>query len=272
MNMELIMDNGALEALPKTISFNFEQLKQQLTESLTHYASLVVTEDGIKDAKEDRAKLNKLREALETERKRVKKECLAPYQDFESKIKELVSLIDSPISVIDTQLKEFEDKRKAEKKADIIAAYQEVFGDLAEIVPLESIWKDEWYNKGVTLKKIRDGLERIAARAQADLRVLDTVESEFSEVVKMKYLERLDLTEALNIRDSLRRRAKELLAYERQRAEAEPEPEAAPEPEAPAAPADETRYRLQFECFVTRAQASALAQYLKSNNIEYRRV
>ena len=70
MSMEFVMGNS-LEALPKTIDFNFEELKTQLASSLELYTGLVVTEDGIKSAKEDRAKLNKLREALETDRKSV---------------------------------------------------------------------------------------------------------------------------------------------------------------------------------------------------------
>lgn len=59
MSMEFVMGNS-LEALPKTIDFNFEELKTQLASSLELYTGLVVTEDGIKSAKEDRAKLNKL--------------------------------------------------------------------------------------------------------------------------------------------------------------------------------------------------------------------
>ena len=115
MSMEFVMGNS-LEALPKTIDFNFEELKTQLASSLELYTGLVVTEDGIKSAKEDRAKLNKLREALETKRKEVKKECMAPYTDFEGKVKELVGLIDKPIAAIDGQLKGYEDKRRSEKR------------------------------------------------------------------------------------------------------------------------------------------------------------
>lgn len=110
MSMEFVMGNS-LETLPKTIDFNFEELKGQLAESLALYTGLVVTEDGIKGAKEDRAKLNKLREALENKRKEVKRECMTPYTDFEAKVKELVGLIDQPIAAIDAQLKEYEEKQ-----------------------------------------------------------------------------------------------------------------------------------------------------------------
>ena len=137
MSMEFVMGNS-LEALPKTIDFNFEELKGQLAESLALYTGLVVTEDGIKGAKEDRAKLNKLREALENKRKEVKRECMAPYTDFEAKVKELVGLIDQPIAAIDAQLKEYEEKiLGAEDKILVLETqlYAELVQSLSEFIP-----------------------------------------------------------------------------------------------------------------------------------------
>ena len=65
-------------------------------------------EEGIKESKADKAKLNYLKAALEDKRKEVKKQCLQPYENFEKNIKELVALIDAPIRAIDSQLKEIE--------------------------------------------------------------------------------------------------------------------------------------------------------------------
>lgn len=286
MSMEFVMGNS-LEALPKTIDFNFEELKTQLASSLELYTGLVVTEDGIKSAKEDRAKLNKLREALETKRKEVKKECMAPYTDFEGKVKELVALIDQPISAIDGQLKAYEEQRRAAKRADILAIYEETVGELRALLPFEKLWQDGWYNTGVSMKKIREAIVAAEAKAASDLEVLATVESEFAESVKIKYLEHLDLNEALMERSRLQERAKRLREYEEQRAKAasnlpeEQRMEAAsrgaeqaaniPEPAAGAEQA-ETVYRLCFECMVTAAQAKELSDWLKARNISFRRV
>lgn len=286
MSMEFVMGNS-LEALPKTIDFNFEELKTQLASSLELYTGLVVTEDGIKSAKEDRAKLNKLREALETKRKEVKKECMAPYTDFEGKVKELVALIDQPISAIDGQLKAYEEQRRAAKRADILAIYEETVGELRALLPFEKLWQDGWYNTGVSMKKIREAIVAAEAKAASDLEVLATVESEFAEAVKIKYLEHLDLNEALLEQARLQERAKRLREYEEQRAKAasnlpeEQRMEAAsrgaeqaaniPEPAAGAEQA-ETVYRLCFECMVTAAQAKELSNWLKARNISFRRV
>ena len=286
MSMEFVMGNS-LEALPKTIDFNFEELKTQLASSLELYTGLVVTEDGIKSAKEDRAKLNKLREALETKRKEVKKECMAPYTDFEGKVKELVGLIDKPIAAIDAQLKTYEEQRRADKRAAVKEIYDETIGTLYPLLPFDKLWRDEWYNTGVSMKKIRDAIITAETKAASDLEVLATVESEFAEAVKIKYLEHLDLNEALLERARLQERAKRLREYEEQRAKAaynlpeEQRVEAAthgaeqsaniPEPAA-GAEQTETIYRLCFECMVTAAQAKELSNFLKVRNIQFRRV
>ena len=279
MSMEFVM-GSSLETLPKTIDFNFEELKGQLASSLELYTGLVVTEDSIKSAKEDRAKLNKLREALETKRKEVKKECMAPYTDFESKVKELVALIDKPIAAIDGQLKGSEDKRRSEKREAVLAIYEETVGELRSLLPFERLWQDTWYNTGVSMKKIREAIVSAEEKAASDLEVLATVESEFAEPVKLKYLETLDLNAALAERARLQEQAKRLREFEERRASAEkfhekvcdnfPMPDPQPEPVAPAE--TEAVYRLCFECQLTMQQAKELSAWLKARNIPFRRV
>lgn len=285
--MEFVMSTD-LETLPKTIDFNFDQLKDQLRSSLELYTGMVVTEDGIKDAKEDRARLNKLREALETKRKEIKKQCMAPYTDFEAKVKELVYLVDQPIGAIDGQLRAFEERRRADKRAEVMAVYEESVCELRELIPFERVWQDGWYNKGATMKKIKEELESAMKKASSDLEVLSTVESEFAEAVKLKYLERLNLNEALSERARLQEQARKLREYEEQKkrtTEAQEEPvqpseheltQRLAEPEKPPQEAAEAReeqvYLLRFECQLTWNQAAELSAWLKSRNINYRRI
>lgn len=279
-NLEFVM-NTDLATLPKSIDFNFDSLKSALAESLKFYNGLVVTEDSIKNAKDDRAKLNKLREALETKRKEVKKECMAPYTDFEARVKELVGMIDEPISAIDGQLKSYEEKRRAEKRAEIEDIYKEAVGDLAQILPFERIWEDSWYNVSTTIKKVREAITAKVGKTRDDLATLSTVESEFAEAVKLKYLETGDLGAALQERARLQEQAKRLREYEERKAVKAAVAPPAPEEPSPAAETfepgggaavEETVYRLSFECFVTKGQAADLAQYMKDHKINYRRI
>lgn len=63
-------------AIPEA-SFNFEELKQEITARTQDYKNVVVTEDAIKDFKGDRAKLNKLKKLLMTQEKTSRKSTMS---------------------------------------------------------------------------------------------------------------------------------------------------------------------------------------------------
>ena len=285
--LEFVMQTDLSTALPAALEFNFEDLKKALAERMELYRGLVVTEDGIKAAKQDRADLNKLREAIEAKRKEVKKACMAPYTEFEAKVKELVQLVDAPIAAIDGQLKQYEEKRRADKRAEAAAIYEETVGELRSILPFDKLWRDEWYNTAWSMKKIREAIVAAEDKAASDLEVLSTVESEFSEAVRLKYLEALDLNAALTERARLQERAEKLREYEEKRRKAAEADTAnlrgvertaaaysgAEQAEiSPATGAEETIYLLRFECQLTRSQAAELAAFLSARNIHFRRI
>lgn len=86
----------------------------------------MVTEDTIKEGKAEKAKLNKLREAVESKRKEIKKECMAPYTDFEAKYfsKGRMAVVEGRLQMRDWTDKDGNKRRNAEVLADNI-----YFGD-----------------------------------------------------------------------------------------------------------------------------------------------
>lgn len=70
--MEVRLTPAIEQVIPPQISFNFEEIKSELAGKLQVYQSMVVTESGIKEAKADRANLNKFKAALADSRKAVK--------------------------------------------------------------------------------------------------------------------------------------------------------------------------------------------------------
>ena len=288
--LELRMDTDLQAALPAEIGFNFEELKTELAERLEHYRSLVVTEDSIKEAKADRAKLNKLRTAIDTRRKDIKAEYLKPYNAFEGKIKELTLLIDEPIKVIDSQLDGFEDRRKEAKKQQIQAAYEARIPDaVKEIIALERIFDKRWLNVSVTMAKIDEDMEGWAKRVNADLLALDTIPEEYKAACRENYIATLDVSAALAHMQSLKAAEEAFRAREEARKqqdeerhacaqerapEAKPAPqEAPPEPIAPPeTPTAPKLYTLRLEFHLTREQALALRRYIDDNNIQYNKI
>ncbi|MCM1007773.1 MAG: DUF1351 domain-containing protein [Ruminococcus flavefaciens] len=69
--MELILKSTEI-SIPQEIE-NLEQLKAEIAPKMEQYRSLVVTEESVRSAKADRAKLNKLKKAVEDQRISIKK-------------------------------------------------------------------------------------------------------------------------------------------------------------------------------------------------------
>ena len=88
--MELKIYNPQVDGFLKSIDWNFDELKEEITKKSSDYLNLVYSSDQIKDAKQDRANLRKLVTALENKRKEIKKEIHGfPYDDFAEKEKRI---------------------------------------------------------------------------------------------------------------------------------------------------------------------------------------
>lgn len=167
--MELVLKSVDIN-LPQEIE-NLEALKAELAPKLDYYNNLVVTEDSIKAAKTDKANLNKLRTAIEDQRKSIKKQYLEPYNLLEAQCKEVVALIDAPIKAIDSQIKAFDGIEKQEKYAALSEAFTAL--NVPEWIKIEDILNPKWGNKtekidslkaemADNLKKLTDDFDKLA--------------------------------------------------------------------------------------------------------------
>ena len=139
--------------LPSAILFNFEELKAEIAERARVYETLVYTDDKIKEAKADKANLNKLKKALNDERIRREKEYMAPFKEFKTKVDEIIEIIDRPIGIIDKQVKEYEEAKKAAKKKEILA-YMATF-DMPHGIDLFKIFDPKWLNATVSMASVK---------------------------------------------------------------------------------------------------------------------
>lgn len=195
--MELKILNPQEGGFLKEIQWNNEELKAEIAEKMQEYTSLAFTEDTIKEAKADRAKLNKLRTAFEDERKRIKKLCMAPYDAFEKQVKELIALIDEPIRLIDGQIKEVEERRKVEKKGEILEFYESVIGSLKGILPFDRVFRQEYLNVSKSMKSIKEEIQALIDRVNSDLDTIEGFGSKHELQIKDVYLKTLNLSVAM---------------------------------------------------------------------------
>lgn len=268
-------ENGFIQA----IEFNFEELKTELSTRLEKYNNLTYTEETVKNAKEDRAGLNKFKEVIETRRKEIKALCMKPYNDFEAKVKELTGLIDKPILAIDTQIKNFDNQRMEAKRADITDFFNSSIGDLVEILPLDKIFNPKWLNATYKMSNIEKEIVETIGKVNGNLNIIADLKlaPDLELQVKDKYLTTLDfglamaektrlenLKTAFNKRENIQdeqihqEEVKPVLIDEETTANIEN-----------VTPIAEKIYYKEFYVKGTKTQLIALGEYLKANNIEY---
>jgi Protein of unknown function (DUF1351). len=214
--MEFILEKEVKDIVPAAVGFNFDQLKQELEVSLTKYQNMVVTEDGTKEAKADRAKLNTLKNTIDTKRKEIKKEWNVPYIEFEDKVKVLIGMIDEPIQTIDKQVKAYEQKVKDEKQAEIIVYFKETVGDLANLVTYKKIHVEKWLNSSERLSAIKKEISAIIETIQNDIKIIKDLEMECEQQMLDKYLVNFSMAEAMSEKKRWEDQVAKMLEYEKQ--------------------------------------------------------
>ena len=91
---------------------NFLEMKEALAQMLSRYENVVYTESMLADAKADKKELSRLHREIDNRRKEIKKAYLAPYNEFEAQIKELLAMVDAPLSEIKEFVSEMENREK----------------------------------------------------------------------------------------------------------------------------------------------------------------
>ena len=239
------------------IVWNFEELKEGLNTALADYKNRIYTEDMIEDAKADRAKLNKLHDAIDAERINRKKEYMQPFETFESQAKELCEMIDTATSGIAQQLKTFEDKRVSEKRERIESIFAEIASayDFGFMLSLEQIFDSKWLNKGTTEKKIAKEITEKCDKITADLAIIAKM-PKYAFEAKEAYKDTLNLNYALEqgerMADVATRKRQEALEKAQEQVAEDSEP----------------KYPLRFACELTIAQAKALKAFCEENGIK----
>ncbi len=277
-------------AIPEKISFNYEELKAELTEKVAFYETLVYTDDQVKDAKADRATLNKLKKTLNDERIRREKEYMQPFNEFKAHVNEIIGIIDKPIAVIDKRVKEFEDQKKANKQKDI----EEVFASIGfqSFVTLDKIQDPKWLNASVSMKSIEEQMRARMYQIGDDVFTLSQL-PEFGFEATEVYKQTLDINKAIKeaqrmaeiAKAKAEAEAKKKAAEESRKAEEERKAkeikeeqtvphEQAVTPQEPVQSADSTQERMvvRFEVLLTTEDAYALKEFFKSRSIEFKAI
>lgn len=271
--------------IPEAIQFNYEELKQELTEKVSMYETMVYTDDQIKLAKSDKANLNKLKKALNDERIRREKEYMKPFNEFKAQINEIIAIIDKPVAVIDKQVKAFDEKKRQEKMEAIKKLYEE--SEHPKWLELEQIFSDRWLLAGTSMRQIQDSMEGWFNEIKQSLDTLSNL-ADFAFEATEVYKSTLDINKALNEGKRLAEIQKRKEEQERLQKEAEERTKAKKQaemidneigeavfnnaPDIKAQEPVEVSQWISFSAKLTVAQAVELREFFERRKIEFKAV
>lgn len=293
--MELLLKSAEIN-LPQSIA-NLEALKAELQPKLEKYNNLVVTADSIKEAKADKAVLNKLKTTIEDQRKAIKKQYLEPYNVLENQCKEVVALIDAPITAIDKQIKAFDEIEENGKYSELSVAFESL--DAPEWITLDSVLNPKWRNKTMkidtliseikgSVKILLESLEKINQMYGNEPYLLSITEffkthKDFSKTAvyaaqmrtayekeKHEKLKAQMLAAAAEEEQNKRLNASEQPATANNDSIPVQDAEAEKAPLETASDSTQKVYKGKFEVETTGEKLKALAAYMKENGIKYK--
>lgn len=258
---------------------NFDEAKAYVIDKAESYKKNYYSEDNKSLAKEDRTRLNKFRKVISDMRIAKKKEYLEPFDDFEEKMKELVELTDEALEQIDSQVKAFDEKRKAEKQK----AIEELFAGMGfqNFVTLEKIQDPKWLNASTSMKSIEDQMRSRMYEIGNGVLTLSQL-PEFGFEATEVFKETLDINKAIS-------EAKRMSEIAKAKAEAEARRKAEEERKAQERATEEQRAAMaqamtppedvqpqkmvvKFEVELTTEDATALREFFQSRNITFRAI
>lgn len=207
------------------IRWNETEVQQNLTEMLAAYTGRVYTPETIKDAKADRAAVNKLDKQLSDAARSAKAFYMKPLEEFLQSAKQMQGQCKAVSGAIDQQVKAVEESERQDKQDALRAVYADCIGELRELIPFDRLLVPQWLNKTYDLAKASRELRKSVETRREELRLIRETCGEDAEACTTEYLRELNLNAALvehsrrqNARDAQRRAEAERMAAERAQA------------------------------------------------------
>jgi hypothetical protein len=255
-------------------TWNFAELKEELSRALSVYETTAYTDETIKMAKDDKAKLAKAKKVVEDQRKAYKSKCLAPYEALEPQIKEIVGMIEEQRSAVDGVIKDFTERQKTEKKEKIHRYYQNksfVLEDLAE--PLfEKLFDPKWLNATASKAKVEEGIQVAINNALNDINDIKAMKSPFEKTLLETYVATLSVEDVKAKHQELEM-ATEKAGLSQQLVEAAPAVDTAPIESTPVSAVSQSDVHAEdgvvLNIFAKKNQLDQLFDFMKAIGVRY---
>lgn len=265
---------------PATIEADFDAMRERLGELLAPYADMsdeALSKYTSAELRTTRASVNKIINDVEDGRKAIKRQYMAPYDEFAAKVRELLGPAQEAADQLGAMLTRKTEAAKAKRREGLERTYEDFAPALVPVVPFDRILEPKWLNASTKPAKAAEELEAKVAKVASDWEALKARQGDpFYAEGEAAFFRTLDVASALSV---MAARAEEQARIDAMRAEveayreeAQAEPEAAPESTEAAEPAPEvfadeqaSTWYLRVVC--TEPQRAALLGFLREAGI-----
>lgn len=289
--MEEVFGNATIALSVDDLTENgiekFDEIKAKALEDVSVFKGLIIDEDNLEEAPKWRAELNKKAKRISDFRIAFEKDYKKRIEKSTSQLKELSAIYTDASNNIDTQVKAFDDKRKAEKWEQIQQIFEETFSGwetIFDISAIESFSDGKWMNKGTSIETIKKFMVDTKKKIESGISSIKGLRSKYEKEMILAFRNRLDIADALNKKSELELLEQQMLARkaeeEKAKEEATVEEEVVTEPtpveetvqETVQVPQDTTEYRLKFAVYGTKEQLREVANFIKNSGLRYERI
>lgn len=264
---------------------NFASVKAKAMEDAAVFKGIVISEDNLEEAPKWRAELNKKAKRISDFRIAFEKDYKKRIEKSTSQLKELASIYTEASNNIDSQVKDFDDKRKQEKLEQIQQIFEDVFSEwktIFDVSKIESFSDGKWMNKGTSLDSIRKFMTDTKSKIENGIASIRGLKSKYEQEMIHAFLQRLDMSDALNRKTQLEDFEEQMNAKKRAEESAKEESQQSVqeniqdtvhvEENVKEEAKEEPIYRLQFAVYGTKEQLRVVANFIKDSGLRYERI
>lgn len=281
--MDIVLKRPIEELTPKLIEFNNEQLMEEAKNYLAKYENMIFDDNSIVQAKEVKANINKISSELNKWRIGIQKIYETPSKNFKAQVDEVIALFDETSKKIGDIVDDYTQRQKQEKKDLICSIYDNIFGSLATMIPIEKVYNSKWENKTYREEQIKQDIESLYTQINQDLEAIYSMSNIDHISVKFLYFKFLNLSLALTeykreeehktfLKEQEDKKKAEIIDWNKKVEKGvidEPTPLQEPLFKKTS---EERILSLSFKCELTLQQAKDLKQFFIDNQIKYEKI
>ena len=176
------------------IESNMKEVKGYVEELNNYYKSVTFTEETLKQAKEEKAKVNKFKTEVADYRKKITAEYNKPIKVFEDTAKETEKLLSETYNTINQQVAGFEEEQKRQKEQEI----REYFEEYKTANDIDFVnYEQAQINVTLTasVKSLKEQAKAFIDRIMDDLKLIET--QEYKEEILVEYKQNLNVSKSI---------------------------------------------------------------------------